>query len=96
LTQQSYFIFRNPIKPRIGENNNEGRFKDKDGNIKKGNKWQKFPSVITLLGARPQSKDTFKVKTLDKKTTPTPQKVSPSVTRTTTPKNVELDAVVFG
>lgn len=88
--------YRNPIKPRIGENNNEGRFKDKDGNIKKGNKWQKFPSVITLLGARPQSKDTFKVKTLDKKTTPTPQKVSPSVTRTTTPKNVELDAVVFG
>jgi len=104
--------YRNPIKPRIGENNNEGNFRDKDGKIKKGNKWQKFPSVITLLGARPQSKDTSKINTLkDKKTTPTPQKVSspvirtttprsqkvsPAVTRTTTPKNVDKDAVVFG
>merc|ERR1719273_2557747 len=88
--------YRNPIKPRIGENNNEGNFRDKDGNIKQGNKWQKFPSVITLFGSRPQSKDTFKNKTQDKKTTPKPQKVSPSVTRTTTPKNVADDAVVFG
>jgi len=52
---QSYYSnnnngnYRNPIKPRIGETQVEGIYKDpKDGKIKKGNKWLKFPSSIGL------------------------------------------------
>jgi len=52
---QSYYSnnnngnYRNPIKPRIGETQVEGVYKDpKDGKTKKGNKWLKFPSSIGL------------------------------------------------
>jgi len=52
---QSYYSnnnngnYRNPIKPRIGETQVEGIYKDpKDGKTKKGNKWLKFPSSIGL------------------------------------------------
>ena len=45
---------RNSIKPRVGENSNEGFFRDENGTIKKGNKWVKFPSVVTLGESRPQ------------------------------------------
>merc|ERR1712018_45864 len=87
--------YRNPIKPRIGENNNEGNFSDKDGKLKKGNKWQKFPSVITLAGSRPQFQQKSKDKTIDEKTTKA-SIVTSSEIRSTTPKNLDHDAVVFG
>jgi len=103
--------YRNPIKPRIGENTNEGNFKDKDGKIKQGNKWQKFPSGITLTGSRPNFQQNSKDENIDEKTTakphkptsfenrsttPKPHKPTSFGNRSTTPKNVDVDAVVFG
>lgn len=101
--------YRNSIKPRIGENTNEGNFKDKDGKIKQGNKWQKFPSVISLVGSRPHFQQNSKDKNIDEKTTPKPHKPTASENRNTTPKAHKHtasenrnttpknpDAVVFG
>merc|ERR1711944_306429 len=52
---QSYYSshnngnYRNPIKPRIRDAQVEGVYEDpEDGKIKKGNKWQKFPTTISL------------------------------------------------
>merc|ERR1712038_1264532 len=41
--------YRNPIKPRIRDSQVEGVYEDpEDGKIKKGNKWQNFPTTISL------------------------------------------------
>merc|ERR1712038_2226373 len=52
--QTNNAVYKNSIKPRVGENSNEGYFRDENGTIKKGTKWVKFPSVITLGESRPQ------------------------------------------
>merc|ERR1712018_266809 len=103
---QSYYSnnnngnYRNPIKPRIGESQVEGVFKDpQDGKIKKGNKWLKFPSTISLT-------DFIKKPTLAKNednksdgTGLSSQEKTKDSTKTiaTTPSNQKTeDAVVFG
>ena len=94
------FFHRNPIKPRIGESAVEGFFKDpQDGKIKKGNKWLKFPSSISIT-------DILKKPTVDKNEDNQSvesglsfkEKTKDSTkTSTTTPSNQKTgDAVVFG
>jgi len=92
--------YRNPIKPRIGESAVEGFFKDpQDGKIKKGNKWLKFPSSISIT-------DILKKPTVDKNEDNQSvesglsfkEKTKDSTkTSTTTPSKQKTgDAVVFG
>lgn len=76
--------YRNTIKPRVSENNNnEGNYRDKDGNIKKGNKWQKFPTTIQLGASRPRFEGNSNNKTTEKEIA-------------NKPTNDNDDAVVFG
>merc|ERR1712001_820834 len=90
----------NPIKPWIGESQVEGVFKDpQDGKIKKGNKWLKFPSTISLTDF---IKKPTLVKDEDNKSVETglsSQEKAKDSTKTSTksPSNQKTeDAVVFG
>merc|ERR1712038_1972757 len=92
--------YRNPIKPRIGESQVEGIFKDpQDGKIKKGNKWLKFPSTISLTDF---IKKPTVVKTEDNESDGTglsfQEKTKESTNKSMkTPSNKKTeDAVVFG
>jgi len=83
--------YRNNIKARIGDNSNEGLFKDTDGTILKGNKWAKFPSAITLLGSRPQP-----TKDRDVKDSVASDKINTAKKPTSKLTTSNDDAVVFG
>jgi len=83
--------YRNPIKPRIRDTQVEGIYKDpKDGKIKKGNKWQKFPTTIGLTDIINKPK-TEKDQSNDSELL---FKDTPSTTTQSNSKN--QDAVVFG
>jgi hypothetical protein len=93
----------NKINPRIGTNSNEGFFSDKEGNLKKGNKWVKFPSVITLGETRPQvdgnrnvGSDTRPIVGDVLSSTGNSKFVNSDKKTKTENKNVDDDAVHFG
>jgi len=94
---QSYYTnhnngnYRNPIKPRIRDSQVEGVYEDpEDGKIKKGNKWQKFPTTISLTDIINKPK----VDANQPNDSELSFKEKPSSTTQSTRKN--QDAVVFG
>ena len=84
-------FYRNPIKPRIRDSQVEGVYEDpEDGKIKKGNKWQKFPTTISLTDIINKPK----VDANQPNDSELSFKEKPSSTTQSTRKN--QDAVVFG